>query len=204
MNDPSLSPATPLAASAPLLSKRRGRYSRPVSALERYSLVLHEAYRYHVDGIIEGSGSVSAVALQAAVDLAAAANPAIRVRLRGFLRYARWVDSGIAPRVRLLPPSDWDGNSEQNAPYLLERLQPLRGGPVADVLIVPGSDGKTRLVFRTLHAAIDGRGFLHWVAEVCRAMRGEPLEGSDSILTDLELQEQYADKIPEEPTPPIP
>lgn len=179
------------------------RYVRKVSALERYSLVLNEVYRYHVDGIVEGTGVVDPVALQAAVTRAAAANPAIRVRLRGWLGFSRWVDSGIAPVVHVVPLADWDGRSEQGADCLVQRLDALRGGPVADVLIVPCRDGKTRLVFRTLHAAIDGRGFMHWVAEVCRGMRGEPLQGSDSRLTDLDIQARYRDEIPEEPvTPP--
>lgn len=180
------------------------RYSRPVSPLERYSLVLNELYRYHVDGIVEGEGDVDAQTLQQAVDRAAEANPAIRVRLRGLLGWSRWVDSGIAPRVRKLPPSAWDGASEAGADFLQQRLPVMQGGPVADVLIVPCRDGMTRLVFRTAHAAIDGRGFMHWVAEVCRALRGEPLQGSDSRLTDFDIQRQHAGRIPEEPaTPPV-
>lgn len=178
---------------------RSSRYVRPVSGLERYSLVLNEVYRYHVEGIVEGRGHVDPVLLQAAVDLAAAANPAIRVKLRGFLVFSRWVDSGIAPKVRELPLSDWDGNSEQGTAFLDQRLDVLHGSAIADVLIVPCRDGKTRIVFRTLHAAIDGRGFMHWVAEVCRAMRGEPLQGSDSRLTDLDIQDQYKDQIEPEP-----
>lgn len=184
------------------LTKKPRRYVRKVSALERYSLVINQAYRYHVDGIVEGVGAVDLMALQQAVDKAAAANPAIRVRLRGFLHTARWVDSGIAPQVRLLPLSDWNGASERNAPFLLDRLEPLRGGAIADLMIVPCSDGKTRIVLRTLHAAIDGRGFMHWLAEICRAMRGEPLQGSDSTLTDLDIQRQYADRVPPEPPAP--
>lgn len=175
------------------------RYVRRVSALERYSLVLNRLYRYHVDGILEGEGHVDVDQLQAAVNAAAEANPAIRVRFRGLLAWSRWVDSGVAPTVHLQPLSDWDGRSEQGAPFLRQRLDERWGGPIADVLVVPCRDGKTRIVFRTLHAAIDGRGFLHWVAEVCRAMRGEPLQGSDSRLTDLDIQVQYADEIPEEP-----
>lgn len=179
-------------------------YVRWLSPLERYSLVLHEAYRYHVDGIIEGVGTVDRDALQRAVDCAADANRAIRVRLRGCLRFMRWVDSGIAPVVRLLPLSDWDGSSERSAPFLLEKLQPLKGGAVADVLIVPCRDGKTRLVFRTVHAAIDGRGFMHWLAEVFRALRGEALLGSDSRLTEPEVKAQHADKVVAEPkAPPV-
>jgi hypothetical protein len=175
------------------------RYVRRVSALERYSLVLNEVYRYHVDGIVEGVGEIDPAQLQAAVDRAAAANPAIRVRFRGFLGFSRWVDSGIAPRVRPLPRADWDGNSERGAPFLQERLDALRGGPVADILLVPCSDGLTRLVFRTLHAAIDGRGFLHWVQDVFRALRGEAPLGSDSRLIDLDVQAQYREQLPEEP-----
>lgn len=174
-------------------------YVRRVSALERYSLVLNRLYRYHVDGILEGEGEVDAKQLQQAVTRAAAANPAIRVRFRGLLVWSRWVDSGIAPQVHLLPLSNWDGSSENGADFLRQRLDERDGGPIADVLVVPCRDGKTRIVFRTLHAAIDGRGFLHWVSEVCRAMRDEPLQGSDSRLTDLDIQARYADEIPEEP-----
>lgn len=181
---------------------KRKRYVRRVSALERYSLVLNEVYRYHVDGIVEGRGDIDAVQLQIAVDQAAAANPAIRVRLRGVLGWCRWVDSGVAPRVRALPLCDWDGRSDRGAPFLQQKLDARRGGPVADVLLVPCRDGRTRLIFRTLHAAIDGRGFLHWLEEVFRALRGEPLLGSHSTLIDLDVQAQYRDRIPEEPQQP--
>jgi|GEM_PF-2982527 len=179
------------------------RYVRPLSGLERYSLVLNDLYRYHVEGIVEGIGEVDPHKLQAAVDRAAEANPAIRVRLRGFLGFSRWVDSGIAPKVTLLPLSDWDGNSEQHTEALRKRMEVTRGAAVADVYIVPCRDGYTRIMFRAAHAAIDGRGFMHWVAEVCRAMRGEPLLGSDSRLTDLDIQEKYKDEIePEAPRAP--
>jgi hypothetical protein len=172
-----------------------GTYRRNLSPIERYALVLNDLYHYRVDGVVTGSGHVDPAELQRAVDRAAAANTAIRVRLRGMLGFSRWVDSGIAPRVRLLPAADWHGDSERGAPFLLEKLDPLRGGPVADVLIVPCTDGKIRLVFRTVHAAIDGRGLMHWMHEVFRAARGEALLGSDSRLTDLDVQAQYADKV---------
>lgn len=167
--------------------------------MERYSLVINLLYRYHVDGIVEGAGQLDPQQLQQAVDRAAAANPAIRVRLRGVLGFCRWVDSGVAPRVRVFPVSEWNGSNEEQAPFLNERLDARRGGPIADVLLVPCADGMTRVIFRTLHAAIDGRGLMHWVREVFRAMRGEALEGSGSSLTDLDIQAEYADKITEEP-----
>jgi hypothetical protein len=173
----------------------RNRYVRRVSPIERYGLVLNEVYHYRVDGVVEGTGRVDPAELQSAVDRAAAANPAIRVRLHGMLGFSRWVDSGIAPVVRLMPPSSWDGAREEDAPFLLEKMQPLRGQPVADVLVVPCTDGKIRLVFRTLHAAIDGRGLMHWMAEVFRALRGENLLGSASRLLDLDVQKEHAGLI---------
>jgi len=183
---------------------KRRRYVRRVAPRERYWLVINEIYSCLTSGVIEGVGHVDPSALQKAVDRAASANPGIRVRLRGFLGFARWVDSRIAPRVRLLNRSDWDGTSEQNAEFLLERMDALRGRPVADVLIVPCSDGKIRLVFRTVHAAIDGRGLIHWMEEVARAMRGEPLRGSESRLIDLDIQDQYKAKVPDvPPEPPV-
>jgi hypothetical protein len=180
----------------------RRRYARRLSALERQALVIHEIYRYQVDAVLEGRGTVDPQALQAAVDRAAEANPGIRVRLRGALGFTRWVDSGIAPRVRLLPASDWDGSSERHAEFLEERLDPLHGGAVADLLIVPGTDGLTRVVFRSVHAAVDGRGLMHWASEVLRAMRGEALLGSQATLNDLDVQRQYRDRLP--PPPPAP
>lgn len=175
------------------------RYVRSLSAGERYSLALDEIYRYHVDGVIEGVGRVDPAQLQSAVDRAAAHNPGIRVRMRGILAFSKWVDSGIAPRVRVLPLCDWDGSSERGAAFLLEPLDALRGGPVADVLVVPCTDGRTRLVFRTLHAAVDGHGLLHWANEVFRVLRGETPRGSDSRLLESDVQARYRDRIVEEP-----
>lgn len=179
------------------------RYVRPLSPLERYSLVLNRLYRYHVDGILEGRGDVDIKRLQQAVDKAAQSNPAIRVRLRGLLRWCYWVDSGKAPRVHLLPVSPWTGDSELNTEFLQQRLDPMKGQAVADVLVVPCSDGKTRIVFRSVHAAIDGRGLMHWVADVCRALRDETPVGSSSRLTDLDIQLANQQNIPpEEPAAP--
>jgi hypothetical protein len=178
-------------------------YSRKISPIERLSLTANEIYHYNVVGIVEGIGALDPQVLQLAVDKAAAANPGIRVRLRGWLGWARWVDSGTAPKVRVLPQSDWDGNSEIGASFLEERLDALRGGPVADVLVVPGADGRTRYVFRNLHGAIDGRGAMHWTMDVFRILRGELPIGSHSAVTDVQVQERYADKIVPDASPDV-
>lgn len=170
-------------------------YARVLSPIERCSLVLHAVHRYHLDAVVEGQGSIGLDALQAAVARAAAVNPAIRVRLRGVLGFCRWVDSGEPPGVRVVADSAWNGLGSAGADFMGEGLRPVAGGPVSDIFLVHGRDGRERVVFRAVHAAVDGRAMLHWMQEVFRALRGEPLLGSSSTLTDWQLQEQLKDKV---------
>ena len=83
-------------------------YTRRLSGLERYSLVINEVYRYNIDAIAEGSGNISCEELQAAMAVAAEANPGVRVRLKSFLGFSKWVDSGIAPIIREVEAPEWD------------------------------------------------------------------------------------------------
>jgi hypothetical protein len=168
------------------------RYRRRVSPLERYNLVIHRAYHYHVDGVVEGQGKLDETTLRAAIATAAAANPGIRVRMRGWLGWARWVDSGRAPPLHVVNDCLWDGNSEQHAPFYGTRLEVDQ---VADLWLLNCRDGQTRLVFRALHAAVDGRGMFHWMNEVFRALRGEPLQGSPATLIDLDVQAQHRQAV---------
>ncbi len=177
------------------------RYRRALSPMERYCLVINRLYRYHVDAVVEGIGSIDPAHMQAAVTTAAAANPGVRVRLRGALGFAAWVDSGRAPQVRVVDADAWDGSSERGAEFMARRFDPSGGGPVAEVVLARGADRRTRVVFRGLHAAFDGRGMLHWVTEVFRALRGEPLLGAPATLTDLEVQDQYRDRVAHQDIP---
>jgi hypothetical protein len=170
-------------------------YVRRLSPLERYNLVINEVHRYHVDGVVEGQGEIDVHGLRMAVARAAAANPGIRVRLHGMLGFCRWVDSGQPPEVRLYRDCAWDGMSESGTAFMADRLDPLRGGPVADVIMAYCRDGRLRIVFRAVHAALDGRGMQHWMLEVFRALRGEPLLGSRSMLTDLDVQSGKRDQV---------
>jgi hypothetical protein len=171
------------------------RYVRRLSAMERYSLVINEVYRYHVDAVVQASGTLDPETLRKAIAVAAEANPGVRVRLRGVLGFCRWVDSGIPPALRVIDYCVWDGGSEQGAEFLAPRLDPLRGGPVAEVIMARCRDGKTRLVFRGVHAAFDGRGMQHWLIEVFRALRGDDQLGSASTLTDLDVQERMKEQV---------
>jgi len=169
------------------------RYSRKVSPIERASLVLNEFCNYNCDIIVEGNGTLSVDALCSAVEKAAQVNPGSRVRLRGVLGFSRWVDSGIAPEVREVHAPAWDGRSERNAAFLDDRFDPLAGGPICRMIYLPGNP--MRIVFRALHAAVDGRSLLHWIEEVFRALRGEPLLGSPCTYIDWDIMRKFQDKV---------
>lgn len=171
-----------------------GHYRRKLSGIERYSMVINEIYRYNVDAMIVGHGAIDMEALRRAVTNAAEVNPGVRVRLKFFLGFSQWVDSGIAPVVREIAAPHWDFCSEQGADFLQERFDPLTGGPIADVILVR-TDKKIALVFRALHAAMDGRSLAYWIVDVFRALRGEMLHGGESTLTDFEVAAQHREKI---------
>lgn len=169
-------------------------YRRKLSGIERYSLVINEIHHYNVDAIIVGHGTMEVETLRRAVVTAATVNPGVRVRLKSFLGFTQWVDSGVAPEVKVVDAPHWDFCSEQGADFLLERFDPLAGGAIADVVLVR-AQGKIALVFRALHAAMDGRSAAYWIADVFRALRGEPLIGGESTLTDFEVAARYSDKF---------
>lgn len=176
-------------------------YTRRLSGLERYSLVLNEVYRYNIDAIAEGSGNITRDELQAAVTTAAAANPGMRVRLKSFLGFSKWVDSGIAPVVHEVEAPDWDCRSERGSDFMQEGFHPLEGGPVCDGFLLRGSP--VRIIFRGLHAAMDARGLQHFTKDVFRVLRGEAPVGSHSTLTDLDVTSRFKDRIREVPPPDV-
>jgi len=141
--------------------------------------------------IFEGSGSFDTDRWAEAVDTASEANPGSRVVLKGFLSMSRWIDSGNAPRVRLVDGNRWDGMGDHNAPFLHKYLDP-HNGPTCEVVLIRGE--VLRVAFRTHHSVMDGRGTLYWAEDIFRALRGEKPAGSDSTLTDIDLAGAYQDE----------
>lgn len=142
---------------------------RPVAGTERVYLAASQVYPPFLNQIVlEGGGAISPSDLARALALADA--PEARARWAGVGPWARWVDSGLPPRCRRVSGADWRGDSGENAPFLEDPLDPLRGAS-AEVLLVEGNP--SRLIFRTAHATMDGMGTFLWMDEVFRALRGE-------------------------------
>lgn len=172
-------------------------YARSMSATERFSLAINELYRYNIVALAEGNGNITRQELQSAVDIAAENNPGARVRLKSFLGFTKWVDSGIAPVVHEIQTPTWDCFSERGADFMEGSFEPLEGRAVCDMYLIPGDT--TRIVARVLHAAMDARGLQHFIKDIFRVLRGEEPIGSSSTLTDYDVRIKFQDKIQDKP-----
>lgn len=175
-------------------------YTRKMTFNERAFVALDQICPPMVNQFIfDGEGTLDPERWRKATEIASEANPGTRLILKGHLGWSRWIDSGIAPRVREVEGSNWDGMGPQNAPFFQEPL-PYREGPTCEIVLIQGP--VPRVMFRTHHGVCDGRGTLFWAEEVFRVLRGEPLIGSNSNITDVELcrsfQDQYRTPFPTE------
>lgn len=167
-------------------------FSRRLSPTERIWLVADRLCPPFVNQLVlEGNGTLNEQQWHRAVAVASEANPGSRLVARGFLGSTRWVDRGVCPPVRKVDGTGWQGRGPQGAEFLLEPLPP-RKGPTCEVVLVPGQP--SRVVFRTHHAVMDGRGTLAWVKDIFRALRAEPVKGSRSTLLDFELARTIRDE----------
>lgn len=175
------------------MNNNKQRYERKLSAIERYNLVINEIARYNVDAVVEGDGELDLDNWRRAVAVAAEANPGVRVRLKSFLGFSKWVDSGITPTVEMISAPEWDGFSDTGAHFLKDKFDPFRGDAVADIKLIPGNPA--RIVFRGLHAAMDARGYSHFGGDIFRVLQGKEPIGSRDTLTDLDVRLMHQDKV---------
>lgn len=117
------------------------------------------------------------------------ANPALRMRWKGILGWSRWVNDGPLPALRMLDHVDWSLNSSEHMDFLDAWPIDLRHGPVVEFIVVRRPDNRLLVVMRTHHAIMDGMGGFHVLCELFRALRGEPLLGSNVTFSDAQLVE---------------
>jgi NRPS condensation-like uncharacterized protein len=171
----------------------------PVSAISR-RLSLPEYYhasvgasRHTLDGprlqifVIRGHSTLNTQQWQRALDQVVACNPGLHLRLAGNSWWARWKSDGAPPRLRIVDDCDWDMLSEQGAGFIDAAPLSLRHGPNIELLVARRTDGSTLLILRCHHAVTDGIGSMHIYEELFRALRGEPLLGSNAGFSDTDL-----------------
>ncbi len=160
-------------------------YRRPVSTIEKLYLAFDRARPPFANQLcIEGEGRVDEAELRDAVARAGEANPGARLVLDGHMGRAAWVPRpGGEARVFVQRNARWDGRSEDGATFLDRRLD--RRGPTCEVQLIESA--RSYLIFRSMHAVMDGLGTLYWAQDVMRALRGEAPIGHPSAITDTEL-----------------
>jgi hypothetical protein len=134
--------------------------------------------------VYEGHGRFDVALWQKAVDRVATANPGLRLTLKGHLGNSRWVDSGLSTPLRIVEAAEWDGRGCDKAPFLDSGF-PCRGGSMAEILLIQGDPG--RVIFRSHHAIMDGRGTFTWAEDVFKALRGEDIRPSDVAIIEDDL-----------------
>ncbi|HQP29903.1 MAG TPA: hypothetical protein PLB81_01135 [Deltaproteobacteria bacterium] len=134
--------------------------------------------------VFEGRGVFDVPLWRKAVDTVAAANSGVRLTLQGHLGCSRWVDSGLSTPLAVVEAPGWDGRGSDRAPFLNGGF-PCRGGSMAEVLLIPGDPA--RVIFRSHHATMDGRGTFTWAEDVFRALRGENMLASDVGIIEDDL-----------------
>lgn len=142
------------------------------------------------------AGTIDKSELEAAIAAVAAVNPGVRLRWHGKGRKAKWRSDGQLPSVRLIENSIWDVESSDNSEFLYEVDLDVMLGLTTELIIVRGK--VNALVLRTLHAIMDGFGMLHFLQEVFRALRGEPLLGSNTEFSDFDLIRTVPSRKPKE------
>ncbi len=168
--------------------------NRPVSASEYYhasvgtSAKTLEQPRYvffMLRGVIHAEPD--AATLTQAIAQVALVNPGIRLRWQGRLGFSRWCSDGPLPRLRIVNNCAWDGLSSSGAEFLDELPLSLFSGPCAEFIWVRQAGSRGIVVLRSLHAVMDGIGGMHLLSEFFRALRGEPLLGSNAVFSDADL-----------------
>ncbi|MEV0246682.1 peptide synthetase [Nocardia sp. NPDC050712] len=156
-------------------------FRRPISPTERMYFPMRDmAPPFLMQLVITGDGAIDAEQLRQAVHVAAQACPGARLARRG----KEWVDSGVAPAVRVVAGHTTAYPAIETDPVLTSPIGPSPDSTV-EVLLLTGAP--TTLVFRVFHGVMDGMGMVLFATSVLRVLRGEePAELADPIA-DAEL-----------------
>ncbi|MFF2555794.1 peptide synthetase [Nocardia sp. NPDC058058] len=156
-------------------------FRRPISPTEFMYFPMRElAPPFLMQLAIEGVGSIDAEQLRRAVTIAAEANPGARLVREGKF----WVDSGVAPAVRVVDHALQYPALEAD-PVLTSPIGPT---PESTLEVLLLTAAPTTLVFRVFHGVMDGMGMVMWATDVLRVLRGQEPVGAADPIADDELE----------------
>lgn len=172
---------------------------RPLSFLEYYFASIGRSPKSQegdceVITIIEGESRITRDEWEAALAKVIEVNPACRLRIVGKRQYSRWRSDGMPTCVRYVENCNWDGRSGVGAEFIKAMRFDLKNGPTSELIIVSGNP--ERVILRTHHAVMDGMGAVYCLQELFRALRGEPLLGTNAIFSDSDLMQSVSSLPP--------
>lgn len=144
--------------------------------------------------IIEGESNVTLQEWEAALAKVVAVNPGCRLRVVGKRQNSSWRSDGAPTRIRVIDNCDWDGRSHIGADFIKATRFDLENGPTSELIIVPGNPD--RIMIRAHHAVMDGMGIVYFFQELFRALRGEPLLGTNATFSDADLMQSVVAQRP--------
>ena len=155
-------------------------YRRRVTSGEKSMVALNELRPpFAIQLVIEGEGVLEPDALFDALEAAAAVNPGASLRLLEGRPDDFWV-TGESASLTVVDDAAFTARGTDPAPFLRWALDAVTG-PTCELVLVR-SPAHHRLVFRVLHAVMDGQGCLLWVKDVMRCLRGESPIGHPSTV----------------------
>ncbi|MRH86839.1 peptide synthetase [Nocardia sp. SYP-A9097] len=156
-------------------------FRRPISPTEFMYFPMRDlAPPFLMQLAVEGVGSVDAEELRRAVAIAAEANPGARLVREG--KY--WVDSGVAPAVRVIDHA-LQYPALESDPVLTSPIGPT---PESTLEVLLLTAAPFTLVFRVFHGVMDGMGMVMWATDVLRVLRGQEPVGAADPIADEELE----------------
>ena len=165
---------------------------RPISTPEYYHACIGTS-RFTLERprevvcVLRGSGWIEPQRWHQVIDRVVALHPAVCLRLAG-KRFAPTLRSdGLLPRLRVLKRCEWDASSYNEADFLWQEPLPLKTGPTVELIVARQKGDSSIVILRGLHAVIDASGTLLLFKELFRALRGEPLQGSNVTYSDTDL-----------------
>ena len=168
-------------------------YRRRVASGEKTMVALNELRPpFVIQLVLEGEGEPEPQVLYDALQATTAANPGSALRLQESDDGDYWV-AGPAPTFTVVDEPTFAASGRHDAPFLRWRLSATTG-PTCELVYVRGRD-RNHLVFRALHAVMDGQGTLAWAKDFMRCLRGEAPVGHPSTLDVHQLYEGAVDDL---------
>ncbi|CAM2759694.1 peptide synthetase, non-ribosomal [Legionella steigerwaltii] len=166
------------------------KFQRPITPSEKLYIVSDLMnYSFALQLVLEMDAEVDVSSLNQAIVQTNSSNSYVNLhanfRSINSIWYSR--ESLIDIEIVQVIEREWDGQDIQHASFF-HGHQFNSGHSATQVTYIKGT--RHFLLFRAFHGVMDGMGLYHWVNEIFRAWRKEPLIGTQLLMTDYDFLKQ--------------